>query len=95
MIKLFDNTHEKRQKKKWTNVPSLEEVEVVLVQCNLVDNQYQRKPSVYTFKLNEYYAYQLNVEASNLVFLKTNNTKLYVLVMSRTHFRVNPHSIVA
>ena len=39
MIKLFDNTHEKRQKKKWTNVPSLEEVEVVLVQCNLVDNQ--------------------------------------------------------
>ena len=89
-------THTKKDKRKnGQNVSSLEEVEVVLVQCNLVDNQYQRKPSVYTFKLNEYYAYQLNVEASNLVFLKTNNTKLYVFVMSRMHFRVNSHSIVA
>ena len=28
-------------------------------------------------------------------FLQNNNTELYVLVMSRTRFRVNPHSIVA
>ena len=32
------------------NVPSLEVVEVFLVQCNLVDNQYQQKSEVlYTF----------------------------------------------
>ena len=46
--KLIDKT--KQQKK----VPSLEEVEVVLVQCNLVDNQYQQKSEVlYTFTPNK------------------------------------------
>ena len=54
------------------NVPSLEVVEVILVQCNLVNNQYQQKSEVfYTFTLNKSYAYLLNVKSSNLVFLKT------------------------
>ena len=54
------------------NVPSLEVVEIVLVQCNLVDNQYQQKSEVlYNFMTNKSYAYFLNVEPSNLVFLKT------------------------
>ena len=58
------------------NVPSLEEVDVVLVQCNLVDNQYQQKSEMlYTFTPNKSYAYLLNVEPSNLVFLKTYNTE--------------------
>ena len=53
-------------------IPSLDEVvEVVLVQCNLVDNQYQQKSEVlYSFTPNESYAYLTNVEPSNLVFLK-------------------------
>ena len=56
-------------------VPSLEIVEVVLVQCNLVDNQYQWKSEVvYTFTPSKSYAYLLNVKPSNLVFLKTYNT---------------------
>ena len=50
---------------------SLEVVEVVLVQFNLVDNQYQQKSEVlYTFMPSQSYAYLLNVEPSNLVFLK-------------------------
>ena len=54
-------------------VRSLESIEVALVQCNLVDNQYQRKSKVlYTFTPNKSYAYLLNVEPSNLVFLKTD-----------------------
>ena len=58
------------------NVPSLEVVEVILVQCNLVNNQYQQKSEVfYTFTLNKFYAYLLNVKSSNLVFLKTYNTE--------------------
>ena len=58
------------------NVPSLEVVEVILVQCNLVNNQYQQKSEVfYTFTLNKSYAYLLNVKSSNLVFLKTYNTE--------------------
>ena len=57
------------------NVPRLEVVEVFLVQFILVDKQYQQISEVlYTFTLNKYYAYLLNVEPSNLVFLKTYNT---------------------
>ena len=56
--------------------PSLEVVKVVLVQCNLVDNQYQQKSEVLdTFTPNKSYAYLLKVEPNNLVFLKTCNTK--------------------
>ena len=54
---------------------SLQVVEVFLVQCNLVDGQYQQKSEVvYAFTPNKSYAYLLNVEPSNLVFLKTFNT---------------------
>ena len=57
-------------------VPNLEVVGVVLVQCNLVVNQYQQKSEVlYTFTPNESYAYLLILEPSNLVFLKTYNTE--------------------
>ena len=58
------------------NVPGLEVVEVALVQYNLVDNHYQQKFEVlYTFTANKSYAYLLNVEPSNLEFLKPYNSK--------------------
>ena len=51
-------------------VPSLEVFEAVLVQFNLVDNQYQQKSEVLKkFKRNTSYAYFLNVEPSKLVCL--------------------------
>ena len=54
------------------NTLGLEVVEVASVRCNLVDNQYQQKSEVlYTLTLNTFYAYLLNVEPRNLVFLKT------------------------
>ena len=54
-------------------MPSLEVVEVVLVQCNLLDNQYQQKSEVlFAFRPNKSYAHLLNVEPSNIVFLKSN-----------------------
>ena len=53
-------------------MPSLKVIEVILVQCNLGDNQYQQKLEVlYSFKPNKFYAYLLNVAPSNLLFLKT------------------------
>ena len=72
-IKLFCSTEKSIDKtKNGERVPSLEEAEVVLVQCNLVDNQCQRNSEVlYTFTPNKSYSYLLNVELSNLVFLKT------------------------
>ena len=57
--KLFANTKKLIDKtKNRENVPSLEVVEVVLVQCNLEDNQYQ------PFTPNNSYVYSLNVERS-------------------------------
>ena len=50
---------------------------LVLAQCNLVDNKYQQKSeALYTFTPNKSDADLLNVEPSNLVFLKTYNTEL-------------------
>ena len=70
-MKSFSSTKKLTDKAKAENIPSLD---VVLVQCNLVDNQYQQKSEVLcTFAPNKSYAYLLNVEPSNLVFLKIYN----------------------
>ena len=47
-IKLFDSTKQLiEQTKNGENITSLEVVEVVLVQCNLVDNQHQQNLRYY------------------------------------------------
>ena len=49
-MKLFRSTKKLIDKtKNGENVPSLEVVEVVLVQCNLVGNQHQQKSEVLHF----------------------------------------------
>ena len=58
------------------NVTSLELIEVVLVQCNLEENQYWKKSEVNTFTSNKSCAFLLNVEPSSFVFLKAYNTEL-------------------
>ena len=72
-MKLFSSTKELNDKtKNGKNVLSLEVVEVVFLQWNLVDNQYQEKSKVlYIFTPNKYYAYFSNVKSRNLVFIKT------------------------
>ena len=61
---------------------SLKLVKLVLVQCNLVDNQYQQKPEVlYTFTANKSYAYLLNIEPNNLVLLKTYITEFDKIIV--------------
>ena len=55
----------------------------VVVQCNLVDNQYQEKSEVlYIFTPKNSYAYLLNVEPYNLVFLKTYNTEFNEIIIT-------------
>ena len=94
-MKLFDSTIKLIEKtKNGEKVPSLEVVEVVLVQCNLVDNQYQQKSEVlYTFTPNKSYAYLLNVEPSNLVFLKTYNTEFDEIIITFTDQNGRPLKI--
>ena len=64
-------------------MPSLEVDEVALVQCKLVDNQYQQKSKVlYTFTPNKSYVYLLNVEPSNIVILKTYSTEFDKIIIT-------------
>ena len=74
-MKFFGSTKKLIEKtKNGEKVLSIEVVEVILVQYNLVDNHYQQKSELlYIFTPNNSYAYLLNVEPSNLVFLKTCN----------------------
>ena len=66
-LQIFDSTKKKIEKtKNDDNIPTLEVIEVVLVQCNLVNNQYQQKSEVlYIFYLNKSYVYLANVEPNN------------------------------
>ena len=58
------------------NVPRLENVEVVLVHCNLVNNSYQQTSRVLlTFEPNKEYGQLISILPHSLVFLKTINTE--------------------
>ena len=57
------------------NVPRLENVEVVLVHCNLV-NSYQKALRVlFTFVPNKQYGQLISILPHTLIFLKTMNTE--------------------
>ena len=56
------------------NVPRLENVEVVLVHCHLVDNSYQQHSRVlFTFVPNKQYGQLISISPHSLIFLKTMN----------------------
>ena len=75
-------------------MPSFEVFEVVLVQCNLLDNQCQQKSEVlYTFTPNKPYAYLLNVEPSNFLFPKTCNTEFDEIIITFTDQNGRPLEI--
>ena len=58
------------------NVPRLENVEVVLVHCNLVNNSYQQTSRVlFTFVPNKQYGQLISILPHTLIFLKAMNTE--------------------
>ena len=58
------------------NVPRLENVEFVLVHCNLVNNSYQQHSRVlFTFVPTKQYGKLISISPHSLVFLKTMNTE--------------------
>ena len=58
------------------NVPRLENVEVILVHCNLVNNSYQQPSRVlFTFVPNKQHGQLISISPNSLVFLNTMNTK--------------------
>ena len=67
------------------NVPRLQNVEVVLVLCNLVNNSYQQASRVlFTFVLNKQYGQLISISPYSLIFLKTMNTEFSEIEISFT-----------
>ena len=57
-------------------VPGLETVEAVLVQCNLVNNNYQRASKVlFTFVLNKLFVQLITIISYSPTMLKTTNAE--------------------
>ena len=76
-MKLLGSTKNKITKdNNGENVPHLEITEVVLVHCNIVNNDYQQDLRVlYTFVRNKLFGSLLEISPTNRIFLKTFNSK--------------------
>ena len=72
-MKLLGNTKSKINKGKTDeNVSHLEIVELVLVHCNLLNNDYQQDSRIlYTFVANKPFGSLLEISSRNHIFLKT------------------------
>ena len=77
-MKLLWSTQNKINKdKNGENVPHLEITEVVLVHCNIVNNDYQQDSRVwYTFVPNKPFGSLLEISSTNHIFFKTFKSEL-------------------
>ena len=76
------------------NVPYLEITEVVLVHCNMVNNDYQQDSRVlYTFVPNKSFGSLLDISPSNHIFLETFNSKYDEIVVWFTDQNSKPLEI--
>ena len=80
-MKLLGSTENKITKNKnGENVPHLEITEVVLVHCNIVNNDYQQDSRVlYTFVPNKPFGSLLEISPKNHIFLKTFNSEFQAI----------------
>ena len=80
-MKLLGSTENKITKdKNGENVPHLEITEVVLVHCNIVNNDYQQDSRVlYTFVPNKPFGSLLEISPTNHIFLKTFNSEFQTI----------------
>ena len=75
-MKLLGSTENKiTEDKNGENVPHLEIIEVVLAQCNIVNNAYQDSRVLYTFVPNKPLGSLLEISPKNHIFLKTFNSE--------------------
>ena len=76
-MKLLESTKKDVDKDKdGENVPKLESVEVVLVHCNLVKNDYQHTSKVlFTFVPNKQFGQLINISPHSLTMMNTVNTE--------------------
>ena len=76
-LKLFGSSKKEVDKEKdGENVPKLESVEVVLVHCNLVKNNYQHTSKVlFTFVPDKQFGQLKNISPHSLTMMNTVNTE--------------------
>ena len=76
------------------NVPKSEITEVVLVICNMVNNNYQRNSRVlYTFVSNKSFGQLLDISPKNVIFLKTFDSEFSSIKVWFTDQISNPLEI--
>ena len=82
-MKLLETTESKiPNDENGENVPNLEITEVVLIHCNIVNNDYQQDSRVlYAFVPNKSFRQLLDISPKNFAFLKTFNSEFsYIIV---------------
>ena len=94
-MKLLGSTENKITKdKNLENVPHLEIIEVVLVHCNIVNNDHQQDSRVlYTFVPNKSFGSLLGISPSNHIFLKTFNSEYNEIIVWFTDQNSRPLEI--
>ena len=85
-MKLLGITESKINKdKNGENVPHLEIVELVLVHCNLVNNDYQQDSRIlYTFLLNKTFGSLLEISPTNQAFLNSEFQEVKIWFTDQT-----------
>ena len=76
-MKLLGSTKSKiTENENGENVPNLKITVVILVDCNIVSNNYQQNSGVlYTFVPNKSFGQLLDISPKNFIFLKTFNSE--------------------
>ena len=94
-MKLLGSTENRITKdKNGEYVPHLEITEVVLVHCNIVNNDYQQDSRVlYTFVPNKPFGSLLEISPTNHIFLKTFNSEFQTIEVWLTDQNSQPLEI--
>ena len=68
--------------------------EVVLVQCNIANNNYQHNSRVlYTFICNKLFGLMLDISRKKIIFFKLFDSEFHILKVGRSR-RENKHPLV-
>ena len=74
------------------NVPKLESVEVALVHCNLVKNDYQHTSKVlFSFVPNKQFGQLINISPHSLTMMNTVNTEFFSVEVLRLQMKLLKH----
>ena len=94
-MKLLGSTKNKiAEDENGENVPHLEITKVVLVHCNMVNNDYQQDSrALYTFVPNKSFGSLLDNSPSNHIFLKACNSEYDEIVVCLTDQNSKPLEI--